>query len=57
MVAQVGTVKSRVNRGRLKLAELLGLGTLQSLVSVDALAAAINAHTARGASVMVSPAM
>jgi len=51
----VGTVKSRVNRGRLKLAELLGLVDPTEPGSFDALRAAIIAHTARGARVMVGP--
>jgi len=52
----VGTVKSRVNRGRL-IAELLGLADPSEPGSVDALTAAIIAHTARGSSAMVSPSM
>lgn len=53
----VGTVKSRVNRGRLKLAELLGLVDPTEPGSFDALTAAIIAHTALGASVKISPSM
>jgi RNA polymerase sigma-70 factor (ECF subfamily) len=53
----VGTVKSRVNRGRLKVAELLGLMDPTEPGSFDALTVAILAHTARGASVIVSPSM
>jgi RNA polymerase sigma-70 factor (ECF subfamily) len=47
----VGTVKSRVNRGRLKLAELLGLVDPGEPGSFDALTAAIIDHTAQAASV------
>jgi RNA polymerase sigma-70 factor, ECF subfamily len=53
----VGTVKSRVNRGRLRLAELLGLVDPGGPGSFDALTAAIIAHTAHGASIMASTSM
>jgi RNA polymerase sigma-70 factor (ECF subfamily) len=42
----VGTVKSRVNRGRLKLAELLGWVDPLEAGSSDAITAAIMAHSA-----------
>jgi RNA polymerase sigma-70 factor, ECF subfamily len=51
----VGTVKSRVNRGRLKLAELLGWVDPLEAGPSDAIRAAIVAHGAGMASAMVSP--
>jgi RNA polymerase sigma-70 factor (ECF subfamily) len=51
----VGTVKSRVNRGRLKLAELLGWVDPLEADPSNAIRAAIVAHSAGMASAMVSP--
>jgi len=51
----VGTVKSRVNRGRLKLAELLGWVDPWEAGPSDAITAAIMAQCAGAAGAMVSP--
>jgi RNA polymerase sigma-70 factor, ECF subfamily len=48
----VGTVKSRVNRGRLKLAELLGWVDPLEAGPSDAITAAIMAHTGMAATVV-----
>ena len=53
----VGTVKSRVNRGRLKLAELLGWVDPLETDPSDAVTAAIMAHSARAAGAILSPAL
>ena len=53
----VGTVKSRVNRGRLKLAELLGWVDPLETGPSDAVTAAIMAHSARAAGAILSPAL
>ena len=51
----VGTVKSRVNRGRLKLAELLGWVDPWEAGPSDAITAAIMAHSARTGGAVVRP--
>jgi RNA polymerase sigma-70 factor, ECF subfamily len=51
----VGTVKSRVNRGRLKLAELLGWVDPLEAGPSDAITAAIMAHSAGTAGSVVRP--
>jgi RNA polymerase sigma-70 factor, ECF subfamily len=51
----VGTVKSRVNRGRLKLAELLGWVDPLEAGPSDAITAAIMAHDARTAGARANP--
>ena len=53
----IGTVKSRVNRGRLKLAELLGWVDPLEAGPSDAVTAAIMAHSARVAGAVLSPAL
>jgi RNA polymerase sigma-70 factor (ECF subfamily) len=51
----VGTVKSRVNRGRLKLAELLGWMDPSDAGASDAITAAIMAHSPGTSGAMASP--
>jgi RNA polymerase sigma-70 factor (ECF subfamily) len=51
----VGTVKSRVNRGRLKLAELLGWVDPLETGHSDAITAAIMAHSAGTGEAIVNP--
>ena len=51
----VGTVKSRVNRGRLKLEELLGWVDPLEAGPSNAITAAIMAHSAGTAGAVVSP--
>ena len=51
----VGTVKSRVNRGRLKLEELLGWVDPLEAGPSDAITAAIMAHSARTGGAVVRP--
>ena len=53
----IGTVKSRVNRGRLKLAELLGWVDPLETGPSDAVTAAIMAHSTRVAGAVLSPAL